>query len=201
MGPITDSLRAKIAALRKESTDHRHFVSQKDLSVLLTKEAIATAIPECGIVDYRCPSAVNYVLNEGKIIFGILVWRRWEHTLNSFIEHGIIDGQLPLAVEQAQQVTHMFGLAFATDAQWGFLPRQLTKDMSGYHCHFRKEEILPFTQMGDLGAGSFGDVYKATVWPSCQTIYPQVCVVLAAPHPPADIKGVLCSRLPTSWWL
>src|SRR5947209_8615492 len=100
MGPITDSLRAEIAALRKESADQRHFVSQKDLSALLTKAAITAAIPECGIADYLRPTAVNYVLKEGKIIFGILVWRRWEYTLNSFIEHSILDSQLPLAVEQ-----------------------------------------------------------------------------------------------------
>lgn len=209
MGPITDSLRAEIGALRKESADQRYFISQKDLSALLTKETITAAILECGIADYSHPAAVNYVLKEGKIVFGILVWRKWEHTLNSFIEHRILDSQLPLAVEQAEKVTQMLGLEFATKAQWDFLPRQLTKEMGGYHCHFRKEEILPFTQKSELGRGSAGDVFKVTVWPSCQTIYPQVCVILAVPCSTADIMGFFvadfqrragCEGIPVERW-
>jgi hypothetical protein len=94
----------------------------------------------------------------------------------SFIEHNALDSQLPLEITWAEKIAENVGWDFAQNAQWEFLPRTLTKEMSGYHSSFRKEEILPFIDESRLGEGSFGEIFRVSVFPSLQTIVQeQVC--------------------------
>jgi hypothetical protein len=184
MGQVIDNLRAEIRKLYRESldksgsTDHperRYFVNVEALKTLFTREIIAEAIKECNVKDYERPAVANRIFTEGKVVFGILIWRKWHRKLQSFIEHNTLDKQLPLDEEQAKAIagTSGFGLEFARKAQWEFLPRILTKEMSGYHCHFRDEEVFPFVAETELGEGTFGEVTKISVMPSLQTIFPK----------------------------
>ena len=180
MGNTTDILREKIDKLRTKSTDDRYFFSQHDIRTLLTDDIIAEAISEC-VQDHAIPEhqgtyVTTRIVNEGKIIFGILVWKKWLHKLIKCIEHNVLDSQLPLEVARADEILGNIGWNFAHNAQWEFLPRILTNEMSGIHSRFRKEEILPFIDETWLGEGSFGDVFKVSVLPSSQTMFPkQVC--------------------------
>jgi hypothetical protein len=77
----------------------------------------------------------------------------------------------------AERIAGDVGRDFAKNAQWNFMPKMLTKEMSGYHSHFRDEEILPFIEETRLGEGSFAEVFRVSVLPSLQTIFPkQVCL-------------------------
>ena len=177
MGHTIDILRGKIDKLRTKSIDERYFFSRHDICTLLTNDIIAEAIKECvqerAIPDHQEPDVVNRIANEGKIIFGILVWKKWLHKLIDCIEHNALDSQLPLEVARADEILGSIGWNFAHNAQWEFLPRILTNEMSGIHSRFRKEEILPFIDETWLGEGSFGDVFKVSVLPSSQTMFPK----------------------------
>jgi len=180
MGRIIDNLRGEIEKLRHVSTDEKHFVCQHDIRALFTKTVIAEAIRECveeyAVPDYHENIVANRIFTEGKIVFGILIWKKWVHKLMSVIEHNALDSQLPLKIPRAEKIMENVGWDFAQNAQWEFLPRTLTKEMSGYHDKFRNEEILPFIDETRLGEGSFGEVFRMSVLPSLQTIFPeQVC--------------------------
>jgi len=180
MGRTIDALRDEIEMLRTKSTNGSYFISQHDINALLTKATIAEAIRECvkefAVPDYQETNAVNRIFEEGRIVFGILIWKKWLHKLMSFIEHSALDSQLPLEVARAEMIAENVGWDFAQNAQWEFLPRTLTKEMSGFQCNIRNEEILPFIDEARLGEGSFGEVSKVSVLPSLQTIFPeQVC--------------------------
>jgi hypothetical protein len=180
MGRTIDNLRGELEKRRHLSTDEKHFISQHEVNALLTRAVIEEAITECvqeyAVPDHQEKIVVNRILTEGKIVFGILVWKKWLHKLMSFIEHNALDSQLPLEITWAEKIAENVGWDFANNAQWEFLPRTLAKEMSSYHCRFRPEEILPFIDETPLGEGSFGQVFKMSVVPSLQTIFPeQVC--------------------------
>jgi hypothetical protein len=178
MGPVVANLRVEIGKLRKMSIEGgRYIVSQHELKCLFPKEVVGLAIQECGVPDFRQPHAANRIFNEGRVVLGILIWKGWEQKLTNFIAHNSLDDQLPLDIEQAQKVSAYIGQEFSRNAQWEFLPRILTKEMSGYNCQIRDEEILPYIGKPEfLGKGAFGEVFKLSVLPSCQTIFPQqVC--------------------------
>ena len=179
MGHTIDILRDKIAQLRTKSTDERYFISRHDIHTLLTNHIITEAIKECVQEDYVQPHQEPYVVDriasEGKIVFGILIWKKWLHKLMKCIEHDALDSKLPLEDTRAEEVLENIGWDFARNAQWEFLPRMLTDEMSGVHNRFRKEEILPYIGENKLGEGSFGDVFEVSVLPSSQTIFPKVC--------------------------
>ncbi|KAF8538667.1 hypothetical protein BDD12DRAFT_884550 [Trichophaea hybrida] len=90
-------------------------------------------------------------------------------------EYPVPDHQEKVVVQRIfteGKIDKNIGPDFANNVQWKFLPRTLTKEMSGYHCSFRDEEILPFIAETRLGEGNFGDVFKMLVLPSLQTIFP-----------------------------
>ena len=179
MGHTIDILRDKIAQLRTKSTEGRYFLSRHDIHTLLTKRIIAEAIKECvqeGCVQpHQETCVVDRIANEGKIIFGILIWRKWLHKLMKCIEHDALDSQLPLEDTRADEILGSIGWDFARNTQWEFLPRMLTGGMSGVHSHFRKEEILPYISEKKLGEGSFGNVFEVSVFPLLQHMLPKVC--------------------------
>ena len=179
MGHTIDILRGKIAQLRTKSTDGRYFISRHDIYTLLTNHIIAEAIKECVQERYvqlhQEPNVVGRIASEGKIVFGILIWKKWLHKLIKCIEHDALDSRLPLEDARADEVLGSIGWDFARNAQWEFLPRMLTDEMSGVHNQFRKEEILPYISEKKLGEGSFGDVFEVSVSPSSQNMFPKVC--------------------------
>jgi hypothetical protein len=180
MGHTIDILRGEIEKRRNQSINGSYFFSRHDINDLLTRTIIEDAIRECvkeyAVPDHQEKVVVNRIFTEGKILFGILIWKKWLPKLMHFIEHDALDSQLPLEIPRAEKIAENVGWDFAQNAQWEFLPRTLTKEMSGYHCNFRDEEILPFIGETRLGEGNFGDVFQMSVLPSQQTMFPdQVC--------------------------
>ncbi|KAA8903438.1 kinase-like domain-containing protein [Sphaerosporella brunnea] len=173
-GTVTvDKLRRQIEKLRIRSTNDRYFVSPRDLKNLFTREVIAEVLVECAVEEYQRPKITSRIFTEGRVVLAILIWKKWQHKLMSFVEHNALDNELPLDVERAKKIAETFGWDFAKNVQWEFLPRALEKEMSGYHCYFREEEILPFIDEVWLGEGGFGEVWKMSVLPSLQTFFPE----------------------------
>jgi hypothetical protein len=165
-------IRDAIGSLHHKSLDQRWFVSQDELKTYLSRDRITKGILECSVPDHQRQSIVDRILTGGKILFGILVWKNWQHRLMDFIEHNALDAELPLDEAHVKDIAEAFAWDFAHCAQWVFLPRPLTMEMSDYHCYFRDEEILPFIEEERLGEGTFGEVHKVSVLPSMQTIVP-----------------------------
>ncbi|KAF8534362.1 hypothetical protein BDD12DRAFT_896100 [Trichophaea hybrida] len=173
MGHAINNLRNEIEKLRKKNTDGKYFVCPGDLKELLTRETITRVIRECSVPDYQQSDIANLIFTEGSTLFAILIWKKWQHKLMSFVERGVLDKQLPLSVNEAEDIAEMFGGEFADTVQWEFRPRKLTKDMGGYHCYFKDEEVLPFIAEDELGEGTYGKVWRMSVLPSLQSIFPK----------------------------
>ncbi|KAI5846856.1 kinase-like domain-containing protein [Tricharina praecox] len=168
-----DTLRLEIGKLHQQSVDGRSFVDPHDLKSLLSRRAIAEVIHLCAVPDWQRSSMVDIIFDRGRVLFGILVWKKWHRGLTGFIEHDALDDALPLDEARAMLISGTFGWEFARHIQWEFLPRVLLREMSDHHYHFHKDEILPFTNEAFLGNGFFGTVHKMSVVPSLQTIFPK----------------------------
>ena len=59
---------------------------------------------------------MDRIASEGKIVFGILIWKKWLHKLMKCIEHDALDSQLPLEDARAEEVLESIGWDFARNA-------------------------------------------------------------------------------------
>ncbi|KAF8526172.1 kinase-like domain-containing protein [Trichophaea hybrida] len=157
MGPKIDSLREQIGTLRNTAVT----------------EAIKECVQEFAVQEHQETTVVNWIIADGKILFGILIWRKWLNKLIKFIEHDVLDSKLPLEENLASRIVENVGWDFAHNAQWEFLPKTLEKEMSDYHSHIPDQVILPFINETRIGEGNFGEVFEMSVLPSLQTMIPE----------------------------
>lgn len=170
-------LQNEISKLRHECPDGRWFVSPKELRALLTEERIGEVVRESNVPVIQHPSVTELISKEAKILLGILIWMGASHDVLKFIERGELDKQLPLEEYRVAETDPSIAAAFV-ERQWSFIPPIFRKEMSGYHCRFREQEILPIIGKQSLGAGSVGVVDKVEILPTAQTIFPDaVCSV------------------------
>jgi len=88
------------------------------------------------------------------------------------VEHEALDHALPFDITLAKSAMGTYGLEFAMDAQWEFLPRQFPTSSNMHHLVLRDEEILPFKVERKIGEGSFAEVYEISLPATMQACYP-----------------------------
>lgn len=170
MAQIITKLQEKIKHLRERSIDGRYFIDPNNVRHLFSTSTIAEALAECGIPDYQLQDIASKIRGDGIILFSILIWRGWHGRLVDFVEHDIWDTQLPLELSKVETIVESIAIDFATEAQWEFLPRKLTREMHTYHCNIRDEEILPFVKENFIGEGSLADVSAISIPASMQNL-------------------------------
>lgn len=170
-------LQIEISKLRHECPDGRWFICPKELSVLLTEERIGEVVRESNVPVIQHPDVTELIFKEAKMLLGILIWVGASHDVLKFIERGELDKQLPLEVNRVAEIEPSIAAAFL-ECQWSFIPPIFRKEMSGYHCRFREQEILPIIGQWSLGTGNVGVVDKIELLPTAQNIFPDsVCSV------------------------
>lgn len=83
----------------------------------MTEITITRAIRERDIPDYQQLKIANRIFNEGRVLFAILIWRNWQHSLTSFVEHDTLDSVLPMDVSRAESIVESFRMEFAQRAR------------------------------------------------------------------------------------
>ena len=143
------ALRKGILQSRTRTTSNRYFIPASALQQIVTKDAIRVALSTHYYPLHRRQEALDYVINGGKRVFGILVVMGKLQLLINFIEHDPLhlvqlDAKLPLHESALRKIlpedsVEFFGL------QWEFCsPIFGPKDY--LHRVYDDEMILPFLE-------------------------------------------------------
>jgi hypothetical protein len=138
------------------------------LSEIFTLPTIKGAVQEltCGPDDRI--QLVETIYKNGKRLFAMLIYNGWQDRIIDFRKHRILDSELPLSEESAQEITgRAIGHRLAVEVQWMFLPYVFPEGMWECHLQVDRRVILPFVRDEQIGTGAFGDVDKISVLP-CQ---------------------------------
>jgi hypothetical protein len=172
MGSVRDEIWGQIQTKRKRSTDGRYYITEKDVRVVLTSEAVDNAVRELSLSEVDHVEICAKIKVEGMKTFAILLWMRRESAVVDFIENGALDSSLPLAQVRAEAIAPSFGKHFSQEIQWQFLPRFFSSSLRSYFARIQAEEILPFLSEVKLGEGGLGEVFLTGIDSSQQDMLP-----------------------------
>ena len=166
------SLKRQIEGKMISSDSGRFFLPDFYLRTILTFEKIKDAVGELQCATYERIDLAKKIDIEAIRIFAILIKCGEQDSIISFREHDISDTSLPLSADLATQIMGQFGISFANEYQWQFLPFKFRKGMSDYPAHIDDRRILPFLSSSVVSSGSFGDVSMVNVFPLLQEFVP-----------------------------
>lgn len=150
------------------SISQHRFLPADKLDEIFTLPAIKCAVQEltCGPGDRI--ELVHTIHDNGKRVFAMLVYNGWEHHIIDFRKHGVLDSQLPLSKENAEEITgRAIGHRLALEVQWMFLPYVFPERMWECQLQIDKRVILPFVSTEQIGTGAYSDVENICI-SSCQ---------------------------------
>ncbi|KAH8891996.1 kinase-like protein [Thozetella sp. PMI_491] len=173
------NLREDILALRyppqTEQTENdagpeRCFIPHQSLFRLLTEERILEAvnsIDEAHLEWHLKERTVGWILESGRVIFGILVVLERTEFISEFTQHSLSNEKLPLADGVLNEMVPSIAREFF-EQQWEFTAPQLARDVLHRVLHPRCR--LPYTYNEQIDEGGFGKIYKITVHPDHQMV-------------------------------
>lgn len=167
-----DTFRERLEALRQRNAIERYYIVRQTLENLCTREIINDAV-QCSfrsrdreVHDRR----VQQIMDNGMLIFCILVCIREEQRMTTFLEHDTLDDKLPLnsmalgKLNLPPKVMNNFD-----EKQWEFKPVKFEK-----HQYKKVEDrkIFPYrhVQRRSDRDGGFGDMYEDSIDASMQDI-------------------------------
>ncbi|KAK2603130.1 hypothetical protein N8I77_009610 [Diaporthe amygdali] len=164
----------RIGALRKQIEDNlftsilsQRFLPTDKLDEIFTLHAIQGAIRELTCGPHELINLADTIHKDGKRVFAMLTYNRFENYITKFRKHGALDRQLPLSKARAEEIMGSEdGRRLALDFQWMFLPYVFPEDMSERHLRIDSQYILPFTSEHQIGTGAFAVIDKVYIPPS-----------------------------------
>jgi hypothetical protein len=170
---IIEELYSQIERDRVRSVSGRYFIEQYKVREIFTADKIELAVSELVVDAHELVGLAKKIQQEGIIVFAILVWMRRPDYIVRFRNHECLNGKLPLHEARAQEIAPEFGLSFAREYQWEFLPYLFKEDMCDHHCQIDDLGVIfPFTgEVGDPIEGGFGQVSKLTIPTSLQRFF------------------------------
>ena len=168
--PTIQYLKRQIESRMVRAESGRHFLPRSYLDLIFTIKDIEGAIDEL-----KCPIDEKFGLaqeihDQGCWIFAALIKNGEEDLITRFRKHEMLVSESPLAEDQAKRIMGEFGVAFAREHQWQFLPYMFRRNMRDCSRDISYDEmILPF--IGDseaIASGGFGDISSVEIFPSQQ---------------------------------
>ena len=169
------TLRNKILQSRTRTSSNRYFIPASALQQIVTKNAIRVALNTQNYPLHRRQEALDYVINGGKRVFGILVVISRLQLLINFVEHDPLhlvqlDAKLPLQESALRKILPEDSVEFF-GMQWEFCsPVFGPKDY--LHRVYDDEMILPFLEERssemDFGPATLPTVVHASHLPHMQ---------------------------------
>jgi len=171
---IFEELYSQIERGRVRVVSGKYFIQQSRVREIFTPENIELAVAELICDAHERVGLAKKIQQEGTIVFAILVWMRKADFIVSFRNHECLDSKLPLHEARAQEIAEDFGLSFAREYQWQFLPYVFKEDMCDYHRQIDDVGmIFPFIgQVEHIAEGGFGQISRLTIPASLQEFFP-----------------------------
>jgi hypothetical protein len=171
--PTLDRLYSLIENSRERSISGKYFIRPSKVREIFKLARINSAVAELGCDAHERIGLAKKIQQEGMLVFAILVWMgRGDHIVK-FRNHDCLDNKLPISEARARVIVPEFGLSFAQDFQWQFLPYFFRQDMSDHHCQIDDlGMIFPFIEETDPTDGGHGQVSKVTIPTSLQELCP-----------------------------
>jgi hypothetical protein len=175
---ITEELYARLEKARIKSESTKYFIPPDSVKEILTRPNIERCVAENIPIANERIGLSEKIEEDGVTVFAILLWMRRVSSIIRFRSHDCLDNRLPLDEGRAVEVVPGFGLTFAQEIQWQFLPYRFKKDMCNYHQTLQTCRILPFVQRNDVKEGHFGEVCRVQVVTGLQEfIESKVCEI------------------------
>ncbi|KAJ0108128.1 uncharacterized protein J7T55_007247 [Diaporthe amygdali] len=163
----TGALRWQIEGSLVTSILNQRFLPTDKLDEIFNLSAITGAIRELTCGPHERINLADTIHKDGKRVFAMLTYNRFENYITEFRKHGVLDRQLPLSEERAEEIMGSEdGRRLALDFQWMFLPYVFPEDMSETHLRIDKQCILPFISEHQIATGAFGVIDKVCIPPS-----------------------------------
>jgi hypothetical protein len=156
---------------RVRSVSGQYFIQQSKVREIFTPAKIGLAVAELTYDTHERVGLVKKIQQDGTITFAILVWMGKADSIANFRNHGCLDRQLLLLSEtRVQEIALEFGLSFAREYRWQFLPYFFEQDMRDHHRIIKNVGIIfPFVgEIEHIAKGRFGQVSKLTIPTSLQ---------------------------------
>lgn len=167
MPTCTVALRRQIEGSLVTSILNQRFLPTDKLDEIFNLPAITGAIQELNCGPHERINLADTIHKNGKRLFAMLTYNRFENYIIEFRKHGVLDRQLPLSEERAEEVMGSGdGRRLSLDFQWMFLPYIFPENLSESHVRIDKQCILPFTSEHQIGTGAFGVIDKVCIPPS-----------------------------------
>ncbi len=168
---IIEGLYSQIESHRVRSVSGKFFIQQSKVREIFTP-VIARAVDELICDAHERVGLAKKIKQEGTTTFAILVWMRRADSIVRFRNHECLDDKLPLHEERACEIAPEFGLSFAREYQWQFLPYFFKRDMCDYHREINEVGmIFPFVKVEHIAEGGFGEVSKLMISTSLQEFF------------------------------
>ncbi|KAF4536841.1 Protein kinase domain-containing protein [Lasiodiplodia theobromae] len=163
---ILQQLRCRIRAAKVDAAGQvgRCFIPEGSIEGLLPRDDIATALQK---EDFQIPfhkrqTTADLIVEEGRLIFAILLETNLEFKLPHLLEQRVTDKRLPLDESRSRQIFEENASHFFNN-QWSFLPYKFRR--FAFHNQLQKEEVLPYIEENQIGGGGFSTVYKVRIHP------------------------------------
>lgn len=154
------SLKSRLESIRIRGIGG-HFIPEKLLNALFTREEILKVLEECSIPHEYRSELVEYAIGRGQKIFAILVQIQAVKKAFDFMSGDLKDIHIPL---EEGQFHHVEAIEYKSDfqrIQWEYIA-PLWDEESSSHKNLRREAILPIVDQNLISQGSFGDAYEVT---------------------------------------
>ncbi|KAF2133871.1 kinase-like protein [Dothidotthia symphoricarpi CBS 119687] len=169
----TELLYQQLEESRVKSTSGVYFILPLKLRDILTPAQVDLAVQEINCEAHERIGLSRKLVEDGLVTFAILIWMRRTSAIVRFRDFECLDRKLPLDETKAREIAPEFGISFAREVQWQFLPYFFQSDMCDYHRHIHDAGmVFPFVgQVEDIGEGGFGKVTKLEIPASLQGFY------------------------------
>lgn len=160
-----DALYNRIEQEKVKSVSGKYFIQESKLREFFTAAIIDRAVAELICDAPERLSLSKKIQQDGTIVFAILVSMGKADYIVCFRNHECLDRRLPISEELAKEVVPAFGVSFAREFQWQFLPYVFEQDMHDYHREVSEVgRIFPFVDLVEkIADGGFGEVTKSTI--------------------------------------
>lgn len=178
---ILQQLRCRIRAAKVNAAGQvgRCFIPEGSIEGLLPRDDIATALQK---EDFQIPfhkrqTTADLIVEEGRLIFAILLETNLEFKLPHLLEQRVTDKRLPLDESRSRQIFEENASHFFNN-QWSFLPYKFRR--FAFHNQLQKEEVLPYIEENQIGGGGFSTVYKVRIHPKQDELHESSSAVCRA---------------------
>ena len=166
-------LKRQIESYMVRSESGRYFLPRQYIGLIFTLDKIEKAVGELDCPIDEKIGLSREIYERGARVFATLIKNGEENLITRFRKYEVLGHESPLDEVLARRIMGDFGVAFAREYQWQFLPYIFRRNMRDYHRDIHEAMILPFIGEPDvIASGAFGDVSQMEISPFQQEFVP-----------------------------